>query len=136
MTDLLERICGYLNGFEGKLCDFLPETFGSSNPQASAALLSEVHTRRYVDGSCCADIPFEIRLRINGVSIRGKLDAVKFFGELAEYMKKNPMKEEADGGKIIGISPNGGCTKSAVLQNGDEEYRMQFYIQVIMAAEA
>lgn len=130
MRDLLERVCGYLNGFEERLCDFLPETFGSSNPQASAALLPDIREKRYVDGSCRADIPFEIRLRIGGSSMRGKLDAVKFFGSLAEYMRENPMRGEADGGKITGIRPNGGCTKSAVLKNGDEEYRMAFYVEV------
>lgn len=132
MTDLLERLCGYLDGFEGRLCDFLPETFGSGNPQASVSILPDIVERRYVDGSYCAEIPFEIRLRIDGASMRGKLDAVRFFGELAAYMKENPMEEEADGGRIVGIRPNGGCTKSAVLRNGDEEYRMRFCVKMVM----
>lgn len=128
MAGLLERLCGYLNGFERKPGPFFPESFGASGYGVSVALLRDANVRRYVDGSCRAAIPFEVRLRIRGVSMRERLDAADFFSGLALYVKENPMREAGDGERMAEVFPDGGCEKTAALPDGGEEYGMRFYL--------
>jgi len=133
MLDLPETVCGYLNGWTEKLCDFVPETFGAVNPQAGVFFREEVRANRYVDGSVCVQVPFDICLRIGGASVREKLDGMRFLGGAAVYMRENPLRCECRGGRIDGLNAEGSTVKAAVLENGDEEYRLRCRVRVIIS---
>ncbi|MBE6598951.1 MAG: hypothetical protein E7638_05865 [Ruminococcaceae bacterium] len=126
MTDLPERICAYLNGFGGRICDLVPETMSDVNPCGGMFMKSAVKTRKYVDGSAVSEIPFEIRVRTDGVTVREKLDVHEYFAAISAYVKDNPMA----GDGICGMEPVGGGERCAVLPGGDEEYRMEFVVSV------
>jgi len=165
---ILERLCDYFNGFEGKMCGFFPETFLPRHtqmprypqmsqsqqmpnvqqvtkvqqmlgyPQAAVAMLSgsvEAIRKMYVDGSYYAELPFEIRLRISASSMREKLDAMEFFDSVEAYIEENPLEEVFGGCRLLGIKPLQNSTKSAVLSNGDEEYRMSFCVRYYKSAK-
>ncbi len=129
-ASLLEKLCVYFDAFPEKICDFLPETFAGPLPQARIALLSGSQTERrhYVDGTYCEEVPFEVRLRIGGQSMREKLDAVRFFEDLVRYTKDFPLTGEVDGVRFWGVRPLSGVEKSAILATGAEEYRMSFCV--------
>lgn len=129
----MEKIlCDYLSGC-GTV--FLPETWRDGAACVSLTGGQDVY-RTYVDGSYLAGIPFDVRIRkpkcANNVA--DKLDAAAFFAALEEYIHDTPMTVE--GWRVLPASgkPFGGAySKSAVYEDGTEEYRagylLKFYIK-------
>lgn len=114
-----EMICGYLNGMGGDI-PFIPETWREDSAAVWLTGGAE-RIREYIDGSAVIGIPFEIRVRCAGRAVSDRLDAVRFFTDIAEYIVKIPMD---DGSAKIEIT--GGAAKSAVYDNGEEEYRAAY----------
>lgn len=115
-----ELICGYLNSMGGEI-PFVPESWR----EGSAAVWltgGAKRIREYVDGSAVEAVPFEIRVRCAGKSVSDRLDAVQFFAEIAAYIKSVPMAD-TDNTKI---EATGGAYKSAIYENGEEEYRAAY----------
>ena len=131
MKNLAERICEVLNGFEGRTCDFLPESLGMSVPAAGVFFQSGVKERRYLDGSVGLRIPFAVRMRIDGICGRDRLDIFASFMSLAEYLRGSSFVMEIDGGRIDGIFSKGVPTRVSVFADGCEEYMMAFEADVL-----
>ena len=132
-----EILCDYLSG-SGSV--FLPETWREGAVCVSMTGGHEVYSE-YVDGSYLAGIPFDVRIRKarSADSIADKLDAAAFFAALEDYLHDTPMPAY-DGQlrdmKVLPASgkPYGGaCHKSAVHEDGTEEYRagylLKFYVK-------
>lgn len=129
----MEKIlCDYLSGC-GEV--FLPETWRDGAVCVSLTGGQDVY-RTYVDGSYLAGIPFDVRIRKPKCAdnVADKLDAAAFYAALAEYIHDTPMPVEGwrvlpSSGKPFG----GGYAKSAVYDDGTEEYRagylLKFYIK-------
>lgn len=117
---LPELICGYLNGMGGEV-PFIPEVWRENCAVVWLTGGGE-KLREYINGSYVMGIPFEIRIRCAGRSIGDRLDAVKFFADIAEYVKINSPPELVDGK----VEVTGGASKSAVYENGEEEYRASY----------
>ena len=131
MKNLAERICEILNGFEGRKCDFLPESLGMNGPAAGVFFQSGVKERRYLDGSVRLRIPFAARMRIHGICGRERLDVFSCFMSLAEYLRGYTFGMEIDGGRIDGIFSKGVPTRVLVSADGCEEYVMKFEADVL-----
>ncbi len=129
----MEKIlCDYLSGC-GEV--FLPETWRDGAVCVSLTGGQDVY-RTYVDGSYLAGIPFDVRIRKPKCAdnVADKLDAAAFYAALAEYIHSTPMPVE--GWRVLPSSgkPFGGAySKSAVYDDGTEEYRagylLKFYIK-------
>lgn len=129
----MEKIlCDYLSGC-GEV--FLPETWRDGAVCVSLTGGQDVY-RTYVDGSYLAGIPFDVRIRKPKCAdnVADKLDAAAFYAALAEYIHDTPMPVE--GWRVLPSSgkPFGGAySKSAVYDDGTEEYRagylLKFYIK-------
>lgn len=129
----MEKIlCDYLSGC-GEV--FLPETWRDGAVCVSLTGGQDVY-RTYVDGSYLAGIPFDVRIRKPKCAdnVADKLDAAAFYAALAEYIHDTPMPVEGwrvlpSSGKPFG----GGYAKSAVYDDGTEEFRagylLEFYIR-------
>lgn len=130
MTALWERICSCLNGYEGRMCDFLPQYLDENTPSAGVFVRSEGKERRYYDGSVCLRIPFEVRLRVNAYSVRSRLDALVCLMGLARYIRCVSLWEAVEDGQIMGIRAEGGPYRGAVLSDGCEEYGLRFSVDV------
>ncbi len=126
MKELSERLCTFLDGFEGRLCPFLPETMGEGTPACGVFLKGDVEVKTYVDGSAIRTVPVEVRVRIGGVSAREKLDVHGMFATLGDYVKG----ARRVGGPILSVEPLGGSEKVASHLNGEEEYRMKLAVRV------
>lgn len=151
MTDkagLLERLCAYWNkmpawweihgGAEaskaGEWPKWMPETLLPSMPCASAALKSALTDRRnYVDGSGSVSVTAELTVRTAAVSVRQKLDVMAMFDALRTYMAENPLREEAGNGSVLEVQATSGTEKTALLEDGAEEYRMTASVRVYYA---
>lgn len=114
-----EMICGYLNGMGGDI-PFVPEAW-RENSAAVWLTGGAERIREYVDGSAVVGVPFEIRVRCAGRSVADRLDAVQFFADIAEHIKTVAMED--DGAEL---EVTGGASKSAVYDNGEEEYRAAY----------
>lgn len=129
----MEKIlCDYLSGC-GEV--FLPETWRDGAVCVSLTGGQDVY-RTYVDGSYLAGIPFDVRIRKPKCAdnVADKLDAAAFYAALAEYIHDTPMPVE--GWRVLpssGKSFGGAYSKSAVYDDGTEEYRagylLKFYIK-------
>lgn len=129
----MEKIlCDYLSGC-GEV--FLPETWRDGAVCVTLTGGQDVY-RTYVDGSYLAGIPFDVRIRKPKCAdnVADKLDAAAFYAALAEYIHDTPMPVEGwrvlpSSGKPFG----GGYAKSAVYDDGTEEFRagylLEFYIR-------
>ena len=115
-------LCEYLNNMDTDTV-FVPETWRGG---AACVMLSggEDTEREYIDGSARIKVPFEIRLRCSHKSVRERLDAVDFFTAVNAYVRDNPVP--LDGGEYGRVSPVGGTFKSAIYENGEEEYRAAY----------
>ncbi len=124
--NLSEILCDYLNGFEERPCDVLPETLGSVCPAAGVFLKGDTIPKTYVDGTSVVTVPFEVRIRINAVSPREKLDILEHFSALAAYVKAHPLQAMG----IQDIKVTEGWEKTAIFPSGEEEYGMGFCVKV------
>lgn len=125
-------LCEYLNDMdpEGDI-SFVPETWREG--AASLMLAGGVTAvREYVDGSSVVSVPFEVRLRCGHTSIKERLDAVDFFSKIDAYVAEVPVS--SSGTEIGRVSPVGGTFKSAVYENGEEEYRSSFTFRYLKKA--
>lgn len=113
-----EYLCGYFNhGNFG--VTFVPETW-RENAAALWLTGGGGMEKSYVDGSGIMAVPFEVRVRCVGRSIGDRLDVIALFGSMAEYVRTCPMGEEQR------IAVTSGASKSAVYENGEEEYRAAY----------
>ncbi len=111
-----EFLCGYFNaGGLGMI--FVPETWRESC--ASLWITGGGTEKTYVDGSRIMAVPFEIRIRCDGRTIADRLEAVSFFAAVSRYI---------DGGSAD-ITVTSGASKSAVYDNGEEEYRGAYVLR-------
>jgi hypothetical protein len=125
-TRLPAAICEYLDGSDCGI-RFVPEVWRDGF--ASVWLTGGGKSvREYVDGSSIAAVPFEIRLRIEGESIADRLDAVAIFAKIDEYAKIVPVGEEAY------VKQTSGAVKSAVYDDGSEEYRAAYELRYLKNA--
>ena len=130
MEALWERICGYLNGFEGRLCDVFPEDISTVRPAAGIFAETGVKEKAYFDGTMRLRIPFVLLLRINAYSVRERLNAMANLVGFSEYMRCVPFRAALEGGRIMGLRVNGIPYRSKVFSDGSEEYRLEFFADV------
>lgn len=112
---LSELLCGFFA--EAAEIPFVPEVWreGAASVRLTGAAYS---VRDYVDGSGVTEVPFEIRVRCDGAAIRSRLDALALFASLADYARAHVPAEG------VRVKPTSGGAKSAVYDDGTEEYRM------------
>ena len=111
-----EFLCGYFN--DGDLgMTFVPETWREGC--ASLWITGGGTEKVYVDGSRIMALPFEIRIRCGGRTIGDRLEATAFFAGLKNYI---------EGGEAE-ITVTSGAYKSAIYDNGEEEYRGAYVLR-------
>lgn len=113
---------------------FVPEAWreGAATVRLTGGMTA---ARTYVDGSRRLAVPFEVRVRCRGYAVSDRLGAVDFFRILGQYVRTHliPVFEpEIEGGEWIRgeVTEAGGPSKSAVYENGDEEYRAAYVLTV------
>ncbi len=126
----MEKIlCGYLSGC-GTV--FLPETWRDG--AVCVTLTGEPDIcRTYVDGSYRAGIPFEVCVRCPKCtdSVEDKLKTAEFFMALTDYIRNTSMP--VGGWRVLPSSgkPSGGAyRKAAVYDDGTEEYRAGYILEI------
>ncbi len=127
-------LCAYLSG-SGVV--FLPETWRDGAVCVSLTGGQEVY-RTYVNGSYLAGIPFDVRVRKPKCAdnVAEKMDVAAFYAALAEYIHGHPMPVE--GWLVVPSSgkPFGGAyAKSAVYEDGTEEYRAGYFLKFYLKKE-
>jgi len=111
-----EFLCGYLSaGIPG--VTFVPETWREGC--ASLWITGGGVEKTYVDGSRIMAVPFEIRIRCDGRTVGDRLDAAAFFAAVSDYI-------DTGNGDITVTS---GASKSAIYDNGEEEYRASYVLR-------
>ena len=95
---------------------FVPEAWreGAATVRLTGSMTA---ARTYVDGSRRLAVPFEVRVRCRGRAVSDRLGAVDFYRQLGRYVRTHLMPV---------IPP----AKSAVYENGDEEYRAAYVLTV------
>lgn len=111
-----EFLCGYFNDMQTGTT-FVPETWREGC--ASLWITGGGTEKTYVDGSRIMAVPFEIRIRCVGRTVGDRLEATAFFGALNRYIE--------NGGADITVTS--GAYKSAVYDNGEEEYRGSYVLR-------
>ncbi len=114
-----EVIVGILRGMG---IDVVPESWrdGCGSLWLSGALNQ---VKEYVDGSGVIDVPFEIRVRVPGRAVADRLRAAEYFRRAAVIMRGY-----GDGECEFRVIS--GAVKSAVYENGEEEYRAAYVMRV------
>ena len=117
-------LCDYLNSMPSRGgIRFVPEVWREG--EAAVWLTGGVSAaREYIDGSAVVSVPFEIRLRCGSASVGERLDAISFFSSVEDFVRAVPVVLSA--GESGSVTPVGGAFKSAILENGDEEYRAAY----------
>ena len=126
-------LAAYLN--QAALITVVPEAWREDC--ASLWLAGTAETiREYVDGSAIAVVPFEVRVRCAGVSVKNRLDAVALLSRLTAYVRRNPPESAVlplTDAKVVAAS---GPSKSTVYDDGTEEYRASFVLRFFREAPA
>lgn len=99
---------------------------GEENSAVKQAVLSldgsRNTLREYIDGSKIIEAGFEIRLRVRADSLKDRLDAAEFFRKVSLAVSDNA-------GENFTLNESSGMTKSAIYENGDEEFRASYKIK-------
>lgn len=111
-----EFLCGYFNAGNPGLT-LVPETWRENC--ASLWITGGGAEKNYVDGSRLMALPFEIRIRCPGRTVNDRLDAVAFFTGIGRIIDRG----DAD------ITVTSGASKSAIYENGEEEYRASYVLR-------
>ena len=111
---------------------FVPEAWreGAATVRLTGGVREE---RPYVDGSAWMTVPFEVRLRCAGGAVSARLEAVDIFSRIGRYVRTHAVP--IPGGTPGEIRETGGVYKSAVYENGDEEYRAAYVLAYLRAAQ-
>ncbi|MCR4905706.1 MAG: hypothetical protein K6A33_06455 [Clostridiales bacterium] len=119
---------------------FVPETWreGAAVVRLTGSMTA---ARTYVDGSRRLAVPFEVRVRCHGRAVSDRLGAVEFYRTLGWFVRTHLMPvfppRDPSGEWIMGeITEAGGPAKSAVYENGDEEYRAAYVLTVFCPKES
>ena len=106
-------------------CDVAPETWrvncGSLWMSGGGG-----EVKRYIDGSSLAEVPFEIRLRTPARSIKDRINVYGYYDAVRDGIRAEPLLEgygAYSAGEVRCVS---GASKSAVYENGEEEYRAAY----------
>ena len=78
--------------------------------------------REYIDGSKIIEAGFEVRLRVRADSLKDRLDAAEFFRKVSSAVSDKTNEK-------FTLSESSGMTKSAIYENGDEEFRASYKIK-------
>lgn len=99
---------------------------GEENSAVKQAVLSLDGSRNtfreYIDGTKIIEAGFEVRLRVRADSLKDRLDAAEFFRKVSLAVSDNA-------GESFTLSESSGMTKSAIYENGDEEFRASYKIK-------
>ena len=99
---------------------------GEENSAVKQAVLSldgsKNTLREYIDGSKIIEAGFEVRLRVRADSLKDRLDAAEFFRKVSSAVSNNESES-------FTLSESSGMTKSAIYENGDEEFRASYKIK-------
>ena len=99
---------------------------GEENSAVKQAVLSldgsKNTLREYIDGSKIIEAGFEVRLRVRADSLKDRLDAAEFFRKVSLAVSDNA-------GENFTLNESSGMTKSAIYENGDEEFRASYKIK-------
>ena len=116
-----EALCAYFN--EGDMGIVLvPETWREDCGSLWLTGGGGVE-KAYVDETKIIGVPFEIRVRCRGRSVGDRLDVIALFGRISERIRCCPMGEDCR------ISVSSGASKSAIYDNGEEEYRGAYVLK-------
>lgn len=99
---------------------------GEENSAVKQAVLSldgsRNTLREYIDGSKIIEAGFEVRLRVRADSLKDRLDAAEFFRKVSSAVSDKTNEK-------FTLSESSGMTKSAIYENGDEEFRASYKIK-------
>lgn len=99
---------------------------GEENSAVKQAVLSldgsRNTLREYIDGTKIIEAGFEVRLRVRADSLKDRLDAAEFFRKVSSAVSDNASES-------FTLSESSGMTKSAIYENGDEEFRASYKIK-------
>ena len=99
---------------------------GEENSAVKQAVLSldgsKNTVREYIDGSKIIEAGFEVRLRVRADSLKDRLDAAEFFRKVSSAVSDKTNEK-------FTLSESSGMTKSAIYENGDEEFRASYKIK-------
>lgn len=99
-----------------------PREENSAVKQAVLSLDGSKNTvREYIDGTKIIEAGFEVRLRVRADSLKDRLDAAEFFRKLSCAVSDSANEN-------FMLSESSGMTKSAIYENGDEEFRTSYKI--------
>lgn len=114
-----EVLCAYFN-HGGLGTRFVPETWREEG--ASLWLASGGSVKSYVDGSKVVSVPFEIRVRCDGRSVGDRMRALDLFIAISQLLAHEPPEEYE-------ITVTSMPSKSAIYENGEEEYRGSYVMR-------
>lgn len=114
-----QTLCEYFNR-AGLGMRFVPETW--RDDCASLWMTSGGSEKTYVDGSKVISLPFEVRIRCDGRSVGARMRAMDMYVQIANQLAFRPPEEY----EIAVTSPP---FKSAIYENGDEEYRGSYVMR-------
>ena len=156
MTGLWEQVCARLNGYEGRMCDFLPQflgigsqslgigsqslgigsqSLGKGSPVGGVFVKGDVQTKEYTDGSELARIPFEVRLRMSPRSVRDRLRVLSSLEGMGRYLARTDCRASLEEGALLKIAAEGMPKRVLAADGGEEEYSMDFYVIVMRKGE-
>ena len=99
---------------------------GEENSAVKQAVLSldgsRNTLRKDIDCTKIIEAGFEVRLRVRADSLKDRLDAAEFFRKVSSAVSDNA-------GESFTLSESSGMTKSAIYENGDEEFRASYKIK-------
>ena len=99
---------------------------GEENSAVKQAVLSldgsRNTLREYIDGTKIIEAGFEVRLRVRADSLKDRLDAAEFFRKVSSAVSDKTNEK-------FTLSESSGMTKSAIYENGDEEFRASYKIK-------
>ncbi len=125
---ILKALCTLLNTWEDRPSDFLPETEGNVPGGVITALSAGRQIRKYIDGSYTARFPFAVSMYTDGTSPIGKLAVLGRFDVLTEWFADHLPPDE-NGRVFTKITQTTLPAKSAVWEDGTEEYRAGFVLE-------
>lgn len=114
-NNILESLCGYLNGAGAGT--FMPEVWREGSFAIFLGNKADWY-KKYVNGDGIMSVEFDVAMRCPGNASGDRIDVLKKFARLASYVGVTPFP--VPNCEVLFTS---GAEKSKVLKDGSEEYR-------------
>lgn len=123
---IAEVVWRHVNAWPDRPVDIALDMLGKDAPAMGMTPGQGGQARRFVDGGCVWTWPFTVRVRADGGSTRGRLDAAGVLAALGEWLARAELPVLGGGRQALSMGMAGEAALAAAQEDGAAVYEAAY----------